>query len=79
MDGAPALPPSPTVAEHAAPYLPPSSPRPAPRFERRVVEIDLSIAARPRRTSLRTYLLCFGGVAAVAIAGWIALDAYIYR
>lgn len=78
MDAAPALPPSPTATEPAAPYLPPSSARPAPRFEPRIVEIDLAVAARPRRTSLRAYLLGAAALAVTAVGGWFAFDAYIY-
>ena len=78
MDAAPALPPSPTVSEPAAPYLPPSTPRPAPRFERRVVEIDLAVAAPPRRTSRRAYVLGAAALAVTAVGGWFAFDAYIY-
>lgn len=61
-----------------APILPPSMARPAPRFESRAVEVDLALTARPRRTSVRAYLVGVGLLAAISVAGWFALGAYIY-
>lgn len=61
-----------------APYLPPSQARPAPKLERRTVEIDLSSAHRPRHTSMRAYVTGFIGLAVVSVAGWFILGEYIY-
>lgn len=80
MEASHALPASsPGSDDPAAPYLPPSEARPAPRFEPRVVEIDLATyVARPRRTRMRSYVLGAVGLAVVSVGGWLALDAYIY-
>ena len=60
------------------PILPPSQPRPAPRFERRTVDVQLVAPHRERRTSMRAYLAVALGLAAVSVGGWFALGEYIY-
>jgi hypothetical protein len=60
------------------PRLPASAPRPAPKFERRDVVVDLSTTRRERHTSPRTYLVGFAALAVVAVAGWFLLGEYIY-
>lgn len=79
VEAARTIPATPGSDGASAPFLPPSAARPAPRFEPRVVEIDLAFAHRHRRTSMRAYVLGAVGLAAVSVGGWFALEAYIYR
>lgn len=59
------------------PILPRVEARRAPAFERREIEV---IRLRPpeHRTSIRSYLLVFVGLAAISVAGWFVLSDYIY-
>ena len=61
-----------------APILPDAPARPAPRFERR--EVDLTFVAPPprRRTSMRGYLYGALALAAISAGGWFGLSEYIY-
>lgn len=79
MDAAPSLPtPNAGAVRSTDPSLPRSAPRPVPRMEARGVQIDLGLAPRPRRTSMRAYLTGAVLLIAASVAGWFALGAYIY-
>lgn len=79
MEAVPSLP-TPHLGAHRSsdPILPPSTARPAPKFESRAVEIEFATAPRPRTTSMRAYLLGTLGLAGVSVAGWFLLGEYIY-
>jgi hypothetical protein len=70
--------PSGGAAPSTAPILPPAQARPAPKFENRAVEIDLSTVRRTRHTSMRAYLFGALCLAVASVAGWFALGEYIY-
>jgi hypothetical protein len=60
------------------PILPPAPARPAPKLERRSVEVTLVEPRRDRHTSMRAYLFGAFMLAAISVAGWFALGEYIY-
>ena len=66
------------AASPSVPMLPASAPRPAPKFERRAVEVDLSTTRRNRHTSPKAYLFGAAALATISLAGWFALGEYIY-
>lgn len=78
MEAAQSLSAPPAGSASSAPILPASSPRPAPRFERRTVEVDLSTTRRQRHTSARAFLVGAAALATVSVAGWFVLGEYIY-
>ena len=66
------------VASPSVPILPASAARPAPKFERRTVEVDLSTTRRHRHTSPKAYLVGAAALTTVSVAGWFVLGEYIY-
>lgn len=79
MEAAHQLPaPGADVAPSTAPILPQAPARPAPRFERREIDVTVVRRAPQRGTSMRGYLYAALGLAAVSVGGWFALSEYIY-